>query len=430
MGGKIDVHDGDDRREGEDEDEVPQGFVAERTGPSTDQVRIVGAEVAGEATAVVPVVSRADAPPEPAGDDSTEVAVHLTNEPSDPETMGHAVQPVLPGETAVPGGTHSPPKLPHWTEAPTGEVPAVLSRETGEGGGGSQAGIAAPSWREGHSDWVAHEEEFEAAMFGDDEAALGSLDETDRTDVDRRPWEFDLPSSGAPVVGGSRGAGTPKRGPSRGAGTDHAAGAHDLTTQIPVVPPRSSWSDEPASPEGAGGSGSGAGSRDEGHGRALPSSRTAEGLDGPDHGDEPDDPDEPVDDLPGLQRTRPTGTARIGRVRKGGMRSSRIRAKRPEDIDALTDTPLAAEPPGASVTAVPGAGRRRGGLAGLAAADSASARSAGRADKRQRGESEAAPAPEPPPPTVTAADAPPEPPTAPATVTAADVAPRHAGAGS
>src|SRR5674476_1149795 len=163
MGGKIDVHDGDDRREGEDEDEVPQGFVAERTGPSTDQVRIVGAEVAGEATAVVPVVSRADAPPEPAGDDSTEVAVHLTNEPSDPETMGHAVQPLLPGETAVPGG--------------------------------SQAGIAAPSWREGHSDWVAHEEEFEAAMFGDDEAALGSLDETDRTDVDRRPWEFDLPSS-------------------------------------------------------------------------------------------------------------------------------------------------------------------------------------------------------------------------------------------
>src|SRR5450759_1243553 len=314
MGGKIDVHDGDDRREGEDEDEVPQGFVAERTGPSTDQVRIVGAEVAGEATAVVPVVSRADAPPEPAGDDSTEVAVHLTNEPSDPETMGHAVQPLLPGKTAVPGGTHSPPKLPHWTEAPTGQVPAVLSRETGEGGGGSQEGIAAPSWREGHSDWVAHEEEFEAAMFGDDETALGSLDETDRTDVDRRPWEFDLPSSGAPVVGGSRGAGAPKRGSSRGAGADHAAGDQDLTTQIPVVPPRSY------------------------------------------------EPDEVVDDLPGLQRTRPTGTARVGRVRKGGMRSSRIRAKRPEDIDALTDTPLAAEPPGASVTAVPGAGRRQRGI--------------------------------------------------------------------
>jgi phosphatidate cytidylyltransferase len=415
MGGNIDVHDGDDRREGEDEDEVPQGFVAERAGPSTDQVTIVGAEVAGEATALVPIVSQADAPPEPAGDDSTEVAVRLTNEPSDPGTIGHTVQPLLPGETAVPAGTPSPPKLPHWTEAPTGQVPAVLSRETGEGGGGSHGGIAAPTWREGHSDWVAHEEEFEPAMFGDDEAALGSLDETDRTDVDRRPWEFDLPSSGAPVVGGSRGAGTPKRGPSRGADADHAAGAHDLTTQIPVVPPRSSWSDEPVSSEGAGGSGSGAGSRDEGHDRALPSSRTTEGLDGPDYGDELDEPDEPVDDLPGLQRTRPTGTARIGRVRKGGMRSSRIRAKRPEDIDALTDTPLAAEPPGASVTAVPGAGRRRGGMAGLAAADSASDRSAGRADKRQRGESEAASATE-----AAAATA-----AATATEAATDVATRH-----
>src|ERR1035437_754565 len=73
---------------------------------------------------------------------------------------------------------------------------------------------------------------------------------------------------------------------------DSAAAPHDLPPQIPVAPPRSSWSDEPASSEGAGGSGSGAGSRDEGHGRALPSSRTAEGLDGPDHGDEPGEPDE------------------------------------------------------------------------------------------------------------------------------------------
>ena len=59
----------------------------------------------------------------------------------------------------------------------------------------------------------------------------------------------------------------------------------------------------------------------------------------------------------------------MGRVRRGGLRADRVKAKRPDDMDALTDAPLAAEPPGASVTAVPGAGRRRGGLAGLAAAD-------------------------------------------------------------
>jgi hypothetical protein len=55
-------------------------------------------------------------------------------------------------------------------------------------------------------------------------------------------------------------------------------------------------------------------------------------------------------------------------MRRGGLRADRVRAKRPEEIDAMIDTPLAAEPPGASVTAVPGAGRRRGGLAGLAGA--------------------------------------------------------------
>ena len=41
---------------------------------------------------------------------------------------------------------------------------------------------------------MAHDEEFEPAIFGgdDDQVALGSLDETDRTDIERRPWEFDL----------------------------------------------------------------------------------------------------------------------------------------------------------------------------------------------------------------------------------------------
>ena len=46
-----------------------------------------------------------------------------------------------------------------------------------------------------------------------------------------------------------------------------------------------------------------------------------------------------------------------------------MRAKRPEDADPSVEAPLAAEPPGASVTDVPGAGRKRVGVAGLAAAD-------------------------------------------------------------
>ena len=68
----------------------------------------------------------------------------------------------------------------------------MLSRDAGDEGSGS--GIGAPTWREEDADWMAHDEEFEPAMFGDDEVALGSLDETDSTDADRRPWEFDLDS--------------------------------------------------------------------------------------------------------------------------------------------------------------------------------------------------------------------------------------------
>jgi CDP-diglyceride synthetase len=417
MEGTIDVHDGDDRREDEDQVEEIRRRIAERSGPSTDQVRIVGAEVAGEATAVVPVVSRGDhfgesvqAPetPDPPmfaevtePPDAAETAVHLTNEPSDPATLGHTVKPVQPGETAVPMGTPagSATELPHWTEAPTGQVPAVLSRDTGEGRG-SHSGIAAPSWREGNSDWLAHDEEFEPSMFGDDEAALGSLDETNRTDADRRPWEFDLPSSETPAVDRPRRAGGASRGRSRGtprgtgaagaaaaasgavpaAGlTPEAAIENQLTTQVPVVP-RLDTADSGSSHDADGGRGSGTAGGERG-GR-LPSSRTTGGLEAPIG---PDEPEELIDDLPGIQRTRPTGTARVGRMRRGGMRSDPVKAKRPEEIDALIDPPLAAEPPGASVTAVPGAGRRRGGLAGLAAADSATQRS-GRIGRRLRGE--------------------------------------------
>ena len=68
-------------------------------------------------------------------------------------------------------------------------------------------------------------------------------------------------------------------------------------------------------------------------------------------------------------KARPTGGARAGRARRNGLLPARMRAKRPDDVDVVTDTPLAAEPPGASVTDVPGVGLKRGGVVGLAAAD-------------------------------------------------------------
>jgi CDP-diglyceride synthetase len=85
----------------------------------------------------------------------------------------------------------------------------------------------------------------------------------------------------------------------------------------------------------------------------------------------------PVDnELVEAERPRPTGNERVGRARRAGLLSSRMRAKRPVDVDEPDEAPLAAEPPGASVTDVPGAGRKRGGVAGLAAADRTAEREA------------------------------------------------------
>jgi len=374
MGGNIDVHDGDDRFEDDEWEDDP---AVEPPRNPTGQVRIIGAEPAGEATQVVPVVPSTVVPME-APDPAAEPAVRIIDEPVGTDDPGSAVHPVRPGETAVPGGAEPesdwfsagraddpappPTELPHWTEAPTGQVPAVLARDPAEGD--PVPGIAGPAWREEHSDWVAHEEEFAPAMFGDEEVPLGSLDETDSDVEDRRPWEFDLPSSGAPAVP------TGVRPPPVDAAPD--APHFDVTDEVPVVSAgtrRGGGSEGGAAPASPNPGASRAATDDQ---SATAPAWAAAGAGG----------DEPIttvvdavaadDEVPGLEPSRPTGSPRTGRVRRTGLRGAgRMKAKRPEEMDALTDSPLAAEPPGASVTAVPGAGRRRGGVAGLAAADRA-----------------------------------------------------------
>lgn len=58
-------------------------------------------------------------------------------------------------------------QLPHWTEAPTGQVPIVVAREAAEGDD-PWAAIPAPAWREGEADWVAHEDQFDASLLATD----------------------------------------------------------------------------------------------------------------------------------------------------------------------------------------------------------------------------------------------------------------------
>jgi phosphatidate cytidylyltransferase len=86
------------------------------------------------------------------------------------------------------------PDMPHWNDAPTGQVPAILDR-----GNGDEQGLAPPSWREEDTDWAAHEELFEPSMLSDDVPAVGSMmnNNNDLIDVERQPWNFDpaeLPS--------------------------------------------------------------------------------------------------------------------------------------------------------------------------------------------------------------------------------------------
>jgi CDP-diglyceride synthetase len=83
------------------------------------------------------------------------------------------------------------PELPHWNDAPTGQVPAVLDSSTGE-----EQAVAPPMWREEETDWEAQEEVFEPAMLSDDLPAVGALlseqsDALDGGDVERRPWHFE-----------------------------------------------------------------------------------------------------------------------------------------------------------------------------------------------------------------------------------------------
>jgi CDP-diglyceride synthetase len=394
----TDVDDVPERREDEATSADLPATPRETTGPATDRVRIVGAEPAGEITSELPVVgaeqdmgtedpATAPAGPDPEPGDygaAGQPMVRLTDEPAATAATGPAVDPVIPGQTAVPAGTATPTELPHWTEPPTGQVPAVLARDTGDEAG--EPGMAGPAWREEDADWVAHDDQFEPAMFGSDQVALGSLDESDRSNAERRPWEFDLDSARP---------GSPS--PVRRAlpGDDPAAGAADVApiteeTEVvtPVSEPPGAVAPEtvvvpatPVTPTSLHGHGEPLGEYgyDESPDRPVePGSGIGATAVAPPGYDPPAGPTGAVtpvaaevsaaeEEVPGPGKRRPTGTTRQGRPRRNGLRPTRLRAKKPEETE-LTDAPLAAEPPGASVTEVPGAGRRRG-LAGLAAAD-------------------------------------------------------------
>ncbi len=158
----------DDREDFDSEAEPP-------TEPVSERVRIFGAQPASSAA------------------DRDVVETDVEDATSE---MNTGAVPDLSGEdeesSALPGATpgNGPPEMQHWTDPPTGQVPAVLDRRGGAGDGGSgwsATGDTGPAWREHEHEW--DDSGFDPSLLADDSTALGALGEAPVEE--RRPWEFD-----------------------------------------------------------------------------------------------------------------------------------------------------------------------------------------------------------------------------------------------
>jgi phosphatidate cytidylyltransferase len=87
--------------------------------------------------------------------------------------------------------------LPHWTDPPTGQVPAVLARDEPDLPEWQRAGDTGPVWREHEHDWA--DPGFEPSMLADEETQVGEL-RTHDTSEERRPWEFGESAEGSEEI--------------------------------------------------------------------------------------------------------------------------------------------------------------------------------------------------------------------------------------
>ena len=162
--------------------EDPHELDGARLAPRTEQVRIVGAERAGGAVQEAALGADAQAQ-EGAG--------------TEPGHDGAADEESGPQDAAAP----AEPLLLHWTDAPTGEIPAVLSRGEEPEGGDPWASLPEPTWREERRDWEEAEPLAPSLLAGHD--AVPSL-LAEAGEEERQPWSFDL---GGAATGGTPGEG-------------------------------------------------------------------------------------------------------------------------------------------------------------------------------------------------------------------------------
>jgi phosphatidate cytidylyltransferase len=142
--------------------------------PGGRRVRIIGAEPAGS---VIP----------PKGFAVTEdpletgvIEIEL-DELAEPESLNLEWAPAQPRR-------RPDTEMLHWTDPPTGQVPAVLARHDEDDLPDWQRdGDTGPVWRESAQDW--EDPGFEPSMLADDETRVGELRTEDHAE-ESRPWDF------------------------------------------------------------------------------------------------------------------------------------------------------------------------------------------------------------------------------------------------
>jgi CDP-diglyceride synthetase len=210
--------------------------------PITERVRIYGAEPAGALAGTgssVDEPEERDRKAEPTFFD--EASPGLATEQVDAETLfawrrtaPEASDSSSPTSGQVPRYLTEEPSgsrpLPHWTEPPTGQVPAIVDRRAGDSDIDPLATGGGPSWREHDHEW--DDDGFDAAFLADDESRLGALD--DRSLEERRPWEFDdLTPSGRVKATGRRSGQSSSADESRhGADADTYRGEGRSSSQV------------------------------------------------------------------------------------------------------------------------------------------------------------------------------------------------------
>jgi phosphatidate cytidylyltransferase len=187
--------DDDTDREGLDIDEPEDDLEFPlASGPPSRRVRIIGAEQAGS---LVPPEGFA-VTDDPLETGQLEIG-HLEPDPfaADPFGTESEDDPLESFDEGPPldlrWSSDAPAadlgtELPHWTDPPTGQVPAVLARDEPDLPEWQRAGDTGPVWREHEHDWA--DPGFEPALLADEGTQVGEL-RTHELAEERRPWEFD-----------------------------------------------------------------------------------------------------------------------------------------------------------------------------------------------------------------------------------------------